>query len=340
MMNKAKIILIIIILVVSSLIFFDITSGAVQPTIFRLGHVCELTHPYNLGAIRFADLVNERTNGRYKIEIYPARQLGGDRELFEAIKMGTLDMGNISWGVVGGFTPVANALQLPWLIDTSYDFQRALQSSDVLRKLMDWVEEDCQVRVLSICFGGVRHFSSNDGPVETPEDLKGLKYRVMESPLHFDIFRALEVNPTPLPYGDIYMSLKTGVIDGHEHNIAGIVAMKFYEVAKYLTLSGHFTFPVSFIMSQQAWDSLSPEDQKIFFDSAKEAHLYELDIEEAVEGAGITALINKGMIVNKITDLKPFMKKVEGVYDKYEAEDSRIIEFIEGVEKLKEDLDI
>jgi tripartite ATP-independent transporter DctP family solute receptor len=333
---KRNVIIGLTVVLLLSLVSVNGVIAAQETKTIVLGHPVELSHPYHYGSVRFAELIKEKTDGRYEIKIYPARQLGQDRELWESLRMGTLDMAMTAWGNAGAFTNAADALQLPWLIPTEYDFQRVLQQSDVMRKLADGVEQDCNVKILSVCFGGVRHLCNNIKPITNIKDLKGLKFRVMEVPLHVEIFKALGVNPVPIPYGDIYMALKTNVVDGHEHNISGILAMKFYEVTKYLTLSSHFTFPCAIVMNNKLWSSLSVEDQKIFQECALEAQSYQLGVEEAQEKEGIDFMLSQGVIVNKITDLEPYKKLVAPVIEEWKKKDPRIAEFVTGLEALKE----
>ncbi|MCG0278511.1 MAG: TRAP transporter substrate-binding protein [Thermanaeromonas sp.] len=308
--------------------------SAKQGTInMRLANVVQPTHPMNVAAEKFAKKVEAKSNGRIKITIYPARQLGDDRQLFEQVQQGSLDMAEISAAPIGGTSPIVSALQLPWLF-TNWDQYLKVMKSDAVDKLLKGLEKN-NVKPLAVYNAGFRHFVTVAKPVEKPDDLKGLKFRVAETPLHVDIFKALGASPTPMAYGEIYSGLQNKVIDGLEMDLSAIQMEKHYEVAKYVTLSRHFTWPAVLMINLNRWNSLSPEDKKIIEEAAKEVIEENVKDIQEIEQRVIAELRSKGVSISELSSVEPFIQATKGVYDKYMAQDPAIAEFVKYVQSIK-----
>lgn len=303
-----------------------------QTVTFRLGHVCQIEHPYQYACQFMADEIAKRTNGRVKIEIYPARQLGGDRDLLEMVMNGSLDMGAISSCIFGGFTPLIDAYQLPFLVSNYDILDKAFpgKASDELLKGLDSIN----VKAIGVYDAGLRYLVSRK-PVNSLNEVKGAKIRVSEAPLILDIFKAAGMSPTPMPYGEIYSALQTGVIDAIEMDLSAIVAEKHFEVAKYIYETGHFTWPFVMVLSKKAWDSLSAEDKKVFEDVALETYAFNHKNVRELDENAIAFLNGKGIKVNKIGGLEDFIKAEQSVIDTYIAKDPRIKAFYDEVQALK-----
>lgn len=304
-----------------------------EPIKIRLGHVCQTEHPYHYASQHFADLVKEKSNGRIEITIYPAAQLGGDRDMTEQVQNGTLDMGLITASVIGGFNPLLDATQLPFLIDSYDTLDKAIptKESDALLAGLD----DMGVKGLAIVDSGLRYVVMKDAPIKSMADLKGKKIRVSEAPVLLDIFKAMGASPTPMPYGEIYSGLQTGVLDGIEMDLTALVVEKHYEVAKYVTETGHYTWPVALIMNLDAWNQLSPEDQKIMQEAATETVAFNHQNVRELDEKSIKFLKENGMEFNKIDDMTPFFESTRGVVDKYSNKDPRMKAFVDMVEGVK-----
>jgi len=304
-------------------------NGAVE---LKLGHVTQVSHPYHYAVEHFAERVSEKTDGRIKVTIYPARQLGGDRDMLEMVQNGSLDIGAITTAVFGGFTPLLDALQIPYLIDSydTLDIAIPNQSSEDLLTGLD----DINVKGLAILEGGMRHFVMKDGPVTSLDDLKGKKMRVSESPLLMDFISSLGANPTPLPYGEIYSSLQTGVVDGLDMDIVAVQTERFYEVAKDVTYSGHFSWPFALVMSKKAWSSLSPEDQKIIEEAAMETVAFNHKNIREMEEESVAFLKEQGVSFHTM-NLEPFKEVSAPVGEKFMKKDPRIKAFYEEVTDAK-----
>jgi len=311
------------------------TSGQASVKKLRLGWVVARNpdHPYTAAAETFAKVLNEKTNGRIQVDLYPGGQLGGDVEMFEQIRLGSLDAGVISAPPIAGTTKVLIGPDMPYIFNNDLDLAYKALTGPAGQKLLQKLETAVGVKALAHLYQPFRHFFTNK-PINKLEDMKGLKIRVMQTPVHIDIFKALGASPTPLPYNEIYTAMQTGTIDGFESDVIGSVTSKHYEVSKYITISGHFYNAFVLLMSKKAWDQLSPEEQKIAQEAANEAAKATLEVSKRVSDQYFKMLKEKGMTVNQI-DLKPFIEATKPVIDKYSAEVPEVKEFVAAVEALK-----
>jgi tripartite ATP-independent transporter DctP family solute receptor len=298
---------------------------------FRMGHVTQPSHSWHKTSLKFVELLESKTQGRVKVTVYPAGQLGGDREMFEAIQLGTLDMGLISVAPMGSFTPALNGMLLPFLFD-NYDSLKKVMVSPQIRELLGSLEE-VGVKGYAVMISDFRHFCNNKRPINKVEDLKGLKLRVVETPLYVDIFRTLGASVVALPYVELYSALKTGVVDGAELNHSSIGTMKLYEVLKYISHTTFF-FPSAVVMNLKLSKGLPADIQKAIADAAWETIPYNLEIQIEEDRTTEKLLREKGVVINTISDMASFKKTVEPVYEKYMRQDKRVSWFVNEVPKI------
>jgi len=310
------------------------TTGDAKPVELKLGHVTQAIHPYHLSADAFAKKAAEKSQGRIKITIYPARQLGDDKQQLEAIMAGTQDMGLISASQFASYTPVLAGLQLPWLVDDYDTFDKVLHS-DVVKKMLDTLEKN-NLKGLAVYEGGIRDILSKDKKITVPADVKGMKMRVPPSEVLKDWALAVGATPVPLPYGEVYNALQTGMVDSVEMNPSSVYTEKFYEVAKYLLDSNQFPFPPVLVMNLQVWNKLSPEDQKIIQEAATEAISDSTRFNKEEELKALEFIKSKGMTVYSV-DMAPWKAKAKPVYDKWMGKDPLIKELVDYVEKVKKE---
>lgn len=226
-------------------------------------------YPQIIAANRFKQIVEEKTNGQLKVEIYPAGQLGDARTITEGVQMGTIEMGDVENGPMGRFVPMANLWDLPYLFKDLDHAHKVLDGP-----IGDMVRErflNIGIRHLGFNDGGFRYFTNSKRPIRTPEDMKGLKIRVMESEVMIKSINAFGASAIPMAFGEVYSALDQGVVDGQENPLDLINSMKFFEVQKYLSLSEHFYYPRQYIISEAFYQKLSPEQQRIIEEAAKEA---------------------------------------------------------------------
>lgn len=305
------------------------TEEATKVFTFRLGHVVQPTEPTHIAAEQFANIVRKETNGHVEIKIYPQGQLGGDRDMCEQIQRGALEMGVISAAPIAGFSPLVNALQLPWLVE-NHDKLEKIQKSDAVYEILGGLE-DINLKVLAVYDYGFRHLITIK-PVKNINDLAGMKLRVPESPMVIDMFKALGASPTPMAFGEIYTALQNKVIDGLEQDFSGIYSERFFEVAPYITLTRHFTWPALLVVNSEIWSSLPKEYQDIMIRAARESINTNYSEILRVEKEYTEELKNNGVTFINI-DTEPFKEKVQVIYEKY-GSDPAVKKLIEKIEDM------
>jgi tripartite ATP-independent transporter DctP family solute receptor len=224
----------------------------------RWGHLFPTGHFEHQGAVRFAELVAEKTGGKVKIEIFPASQLGSEKEQTEQVRSGALHF-HSSGGSIQQFVPELQLIGLPGLWK-SHDHVFKVVTGDAGKQLIELVEKkNVGIRVLTFTTTGVRHFVGRKAPVTQTGEFSGLKIRVDTQPASAAIWRAVKANPVPISFAEVYSSLQTGVIDAAENPPCGILSMKFYEQAKHITTTGHQLTLMAVMVNQKWHDSLPAE---------------------------------------------------------------------------------
>jgi tripartite ATP-independent transporter DctP family solute receptor len=234
----------------------------------KLGHIADPQNPYAQGAQKFADLVAEKSGGTIKVEVYPSSQLGNQRDLVEGLTLGTLDLTMTSTAVLGNFHPQVAVFDLPFIFR---DREHAFKALDTVGMEIAKDLEEKGMKVLAYYENGVRNMTNNIRPIRVPEDMKGLKIRVMEQPIYIAMMKALGANPTPMAFGELFTALQKGVIDGQENPAAHIYTKRFFEVQKYISLTEHTYSAEPLVVSMITWNKLTPEQQTIIQEAAKEA---------------------------------------------------------------------
>ena len=260
---------------------------------FKFAHSGSLEHQYQIGAEQFKKLVEEKSGGEMKVTIFPQAQLGGERDLAEGVRMGTIEMSSVAAGNMAGFVPELQVFGVPFLFQTREQVYAVLDG-EVGKDLAEIMLGKGFVN-LSIWEVGFRNMTNNIRPVKTPDDMKGLKIRVQESKIWIEFMKRLGAIATPIPFGELYTALQQNVVDGQENPVATIYSMKFYEVQKYLSLTGH-TYEPALVFANPKWfNGLDPKHQAILRESAMEAasfqrqKLAEMDKErfEVIRKAGV-----------------------------------------------------
>jgi C4-dicarboxylate-binding protein DctP len=236
-------------------------------------------------------------------------QLGGERDITEGLQLGTIDLQGTSLGVTGTFIKVLNIYNLPFIFKGPDHFMKVTHGPIGEWVLKEVIKEGEKVNLkpLSIAGPAFRVPMNNIRPITKLEDFKGLKIRTMEVPLHKDAYKALGTSPTPLPFGELYTALQTGVVDGNENGPATLEAMKFYEVQKYVTYLPVLSNGGAFLMSLKTFNKLSPEHQKVIMESIP-AWTKAMD-DECLhqDNEALKKMEAKGTKINTIKDLKPYI---------------------------------
>jgi TRAP-type transport system periplasmic protein len=291
-----------------------------QELTLRFALITAEAFPYMDGARKFKELVEEQSNGEIEVLIYPGGQLGNEREINEAILEGSIHIG-VGAGAMANLAPIYNIVQVPFLIQ-GQDHMEAIALGDVGEQLAELIEEQAGFRVLA-------WFSTGDSPIETvskpvhhPDDLAGLKIRVIETPVLVDAMRALGANPTPMPYTEVYTGLQQGVIEGAHLDVMSVDTLKIYEVAKFMTDWEQITFvsePRPVIMNAEFFDSLSEQHQTLIQEAMLEAAEHERQVFRDRMAEIRERLIEHGVTITDV-EAEAFVERVQPVWQKYADE--------------------
>ena len=316
-MKRTFVIAILIALFTLSSVLMDSASSQDKPIVLKLGHAVAPEHPYHLGAIKYSELIAQRTNNKVKIDVYPSTQLGNERDMVEGLQLGTIDLVVTSTGPLGGFVPKMFVVDLPFLFRDREHAYKVLDGP-IGRDLFDAFAAK-GIKGLAFWENGFRQITNNVRPIEKPEDLKGIKIRTMENKVHLASFRAFGASPTPMAWSEVYTALQQKTIDAQENPIAIIYHQKIAEVQKHLALTGHFYSPTPLLMSLKAFDALPKDIQKIFMETAIECATYERNLLRDSEAKQINELKAKGMQVTT-PNKKPFQDAAAPVYKEFESQ--------------------
>jgi TRAP-type transport system periplasmic protein len=289
------------------------------------------------GLRKFGEIVESKTNGSIKVEVYPNGQLGGDREVFESLQLGNIQGTTMSTGPVGQFSPRFNVFDLPFLFPdakTAYEVLDGQLGKDLLKDL-----DSQNVVGLNFWENGFRHLTNNVKEVKSVSDVKGLKIRTLENDLHIDYWRGLGANPTPMAFTELFAGLQQGVVDGQENPAGNVTTSKFYEVQKYLTKTGHVYNASLFMISKGFWDTLSDEEKKIVKEAAEEAKDYQRELNQQEDVEAFKLLEEKGMVITELSDAEKekFFKEAKPVYEKYSSKIGKefVDQLLEEIQKKK-----
>ena len=287
----------IFVLVISLVLTISMACFAASPILIKLSHGDTADGSYGTcdnGALTFQRLVESRSAGRIKVEIYPNCQLGSEREMEESVMMGTTQMTWCSTPDYAGWVPEIGVLGIPYLFSSPSIAFKVLDG-DFGKEFNEFFVKKSGIRFLSWGHIGFRHFTNNVRPIKSPEDMKGLKMRVQQNPVSIQMVKSLGGNPTPIAWGELYTSLQQGVVDGQENPTSMIQVAKLYEVQKYLTLDGHVFGINPLAINEKFYQSL-PDDLKfIVADSARIAAIAYRGLLEFGNGLDIQDLTKKGM---------------------------------------------
>jgi tripartite ATP-independent transporter DctP family solute receptor len=300
------------------------------PIVMRLAETHPQDYPTTKGDYEFARLVKERTNGRIVVEIFHSKQLGEEAAVIEQVQLGAIDMTRVSISAVSSFVRDLDAFQLPYLYRDAAHMWKVLDGpigQEILKKHeafnfvgVGWFES------------GSRNFYTKK-PVKAVADLKGMKIRVQQAPLMVGMVEALGAVATPLPYGEVYSALQTGVVDGAENNWPSYLTTSHFEVAKYWISDEHTRVPEITVASKKVFDKVSKEDQAIILKAMKDAQPYQFKLWVDFEKVAEKAVRDKGSIITTVSpqEKQKFMDAMKPVYAKQPPEIMAVVNKIRAV---------
>ncbi|MBA7561357.1 2,3-diketo-L-gulonate-binding periplasmic protein YiaO [subsurface metagenome] len=281
--------------------------------ILKLGHTGSLTHHYHEGSLMFRDIVAEKSDGVIEIKIFPADQLGTQRELVEGAQLGSIDLVLTSDVLLSSFEPIMGALNLPFIFKDIEHVSRVLDG-----KIGEELSRKLEVKglvVLAYWENGFRHITNSKRAIYIPEDLKGLKIRTPGGAVFVDTFNIYGASATPMSFGELYSAMQLRTVDGQENPVAHVLTKKFYEVQKYLSLTNHIHVSEPLVMSKKIYDRLEPKCQEILKEAAKEVAIWMRNEVGRIEGSQLEKL-GELIEINE-ADTEAFRNASEKVYTKY-----------------------
>ena len=286
----------------------------------KVAYISSESHPTAQAMTGFAKDVDSAAKGRIKVELYPNGQLGSDRELCEGVQMGTIQMVVSSTSALAGFDKRIQVLDLPYLFTTRKAAFDAVDG-ELGKKLNSYLEKKGFL-VLGYQENGFRHVTNSKRPIKTPADLKGLKIRTMENPMHIAFFKELGANPTPMSWGELYTALQQGTVDAEENPYAMIVDGKFYEVQKYVSETGHVFSVTMLIANKKFMDKLPADLRGIIVKASHDFAAEQRKTIAGMENGFKNECIKAGMQANELTpeQKKPFVEATKKVYAQFEKD--------------------
>lgn len=313
------------------LMMLSACSGEQDVQVLKLGHGLDSGHSVHNAMVFMAERVHEESNGKIRIDIYPAQQLGSERELLELLQIGSVDITKVSSSVIEGFDPVFKIFSVPFLFeDEAHRFK--VFDGQIGKELLE-AGENIRLMGLTYYDAGTRSFYVKDRPINHPDDLQGLKIRVQESPASIQMVNMLGGSATPISWGELYTALQQGIVDGAENNPPSFHLSRHYEVTNYYSLNEHTAVPDILFISLQTWERLSEEDKKIIQNAAEESAIYQRELWREATKVAMESVEEAGIEIN-YPDKEPFIERLRPMYEQYAEEDERLKRYIEQIQEL------
>lgn len=272
---------------------------------------------HGIGISKFKEMIEKETNGRIKMQLFPDGQMGNDQSMMDSLKMGTLDMMVTSSAPIANTTKTFLVFDLPFLF-TSEKVADAVLDGPAGQEILDTLKG---TGLIGLVFweNGFRNITNSKKPINTPDDLKGLKIRTMQNPIHLESFKTWGANPVPLPFNEVFTALEQKVIDGQENPNTLIYDASFYEAQKYLTITRHFYTPFVLMIGQKTWDKLSEKDQKLIQKIALETRDFERRVNRENDTKYLELMKQKGVSINEVSpqDIEKFKASAKDIYAKF-----------------------
>ncbi|WP_386082786.1 TRAP transporter substrate-binding protein [Vreelandella sp. F11] len=290
--------------------------------ILRMGIGLAESSPQYLSSQYFGEILEQRTDGRITVNVFPNSQLGDDVQMLEMLQTGTLDMTYPSSSATTGYVEQLAAFDLPFLLP-SREAAVAVMQSDVAQGMLD-AFEGTGLKALAFSENGYRQLSNSARPVSSPDDVagldvRGLSVRTMENPVHLAIWEALGANPTPMAFGELFSAMEQGVVDGQENPWSTILTSNFNEVQDYGTETRHVYTPFIMMLSERTWDRMAPEYQALVQEAARQSAEYEIQLSAEYDDWSRDQLAERGMEITRLDDeqLAAFQDAVQPVYEEW-----------------------
>lgn len=302
------------------LAFASPAAWAQQERVIRFGHLNNTDHPVSMGVKRFAEVLSAKSGGKMKVQEFPSNQLGNEQQQQSALQGGVQQMYSPATTSVAGIVKEFGLVDFPFAV-SSFEQADALLDGPLGQALINKLPEKGLVS-LGYWDLGFRNVTNSRQPITKPEDLAGLKIRVIPNPVFLDSFRAFKANPVPMPFAELYGALESKAVDGQENPFAVILSNKFYEVQKYVSATNHVYAANILLVSKKFWDSLTPAEQKWMKEAADETRAYQRQVSRAAAAKAVSELQAKGAQFNEVAPAEQARMRTiaQPVLDKFAAQ--------------------
>lgn len=284
-------------------------------------------YPNTVGMNKFADLLEERSEGRITLKMFHSGVLGSQPDAIEQLRLGGVAIGNFNLGPIGPIAPAANVVSLPFIFKDVAHMHRALDGEAGAQISAGMAEKG--IIALAWYDSGARSFYNTKKPVNTPADIEGMKIRVMNNDLYSGMISAMGGNPSPMAFAEVFQSLKTGVVDGAENNWPSYESTGHFEVAGYYSLSEHLIIPECVCINADTFNALSAEDQAMVTEAARESAVLQRELWAAREAESRDKVMAEGVEYNEIADKSAFQAAMQPVYDTYLANNPELVSLVD-----------
>ncbi len=312
------------------LLMFAGCSGSGSKKTIKLAHGLSVNHSVHKAMVRMGEELAVLSDGQMEVEIYPSQQLGTERQCLELLQIGSLDMTKVSSGVMENFAPKMSVFGIPFLFSDKEHLFQVLDGQVGKSILNDG--EKYWLKGLGYYDAGSRSFYTKETPVEEPEDISGLKIRVMESATAMDMVRAMGGSPTPISWGELYTSLQQGVVDGAENNPPSFYLSKHYEVCKYYSLDEHTALPDVLIAGTHFYNSLNEQEKEWLQEAVDRSVVYQRELWAESEAEALREVEKAGVTILR-PDKSEFVEKTESIIESYRS-DTTLYNLIQQIKKL------
>lgn len=300
--------------------------------LIKLGHGLGVTHPVHEAMVFMAKRVEEKSEGKVQIRIYPNQQLGTERELVELLQIGSLGMTKVSSATLESFAPKIQVLSMPYLFRDDAHRDKVLKG-EIGKQLLSESEE-FWLKGLVYYDAGKRSFYTKTKPVESPEDLKGMKVRTLESNMAINMIKSFGSSPTPVSYGELYTALQQGIVDGAENNPPSLYTSRHYEVCKFYSINEHTAVPDVVIVSTKVWNTLDEEEKQWIQEAAEESAVFQYKLWAASVEESLREMEKAGVTIT-YPDPTPFREAVESLYENFKATQPEMYEMVERIRRVE-----
>lgn len=284
----------------------------------KFGHPYNETHPLALGAQMFADIVNERSDGNITVQVFPNSTIGSSKELVEAMRINVVDLALVPTTNVASFYPKLDVFYLPFVFrDRAHAY--AVSDGEVGQAMFEDMRQQIGIRTLAMYESGFRTITTRDKQILTPEDMAGVKFRVINNPLNVATFAALGANPTPMPLSEVFTGLQQGTVDGQDNPVGNVSAFGFDTVQGNITLSNHQWAGIMFLANDGKFAGFTDDVQDLLAAAAQETQDWEREELNRVEGELLAGMEADGMVVTRLTpeQSQAFQDKMGAVWEEY-----------------------